>query len=108
MDVQEAVAEGTADGNGEVKKDGRKSFTMGPGDSLEGKLVYDGSAHVHGRIEGERQGTGTIDAAAGARVAGRRAAVGAGASGRAWWVAVACRSAGSGSRGVISAGNVRG
>lgn len=68
MDVQEAVAEGTADGNGEVKKDGRKSFTMGPGDSLEGKLVYDGSVHVDGRIEGELQVTGNIDVAAGAHV----------------------------------------
>jgi len=43
MDVQEAVAEGTASvENGEVKRDGRKQFSMGPGDILEGKLIYDG------------------------------------------------------------------
>ena len=68
MDVQEAVAEGTADGNGEVKKDGQKKFTMGPGDSLEGKLVYDGSVHADGRVEGELHVSGNIDVASGAHV----------------------------------------
>ena len=68
MDVQEAVAEGTADGNGEVKKDAQKKFTMGPGDSLEGKLVYDGSVHADGKLEGEVHVTGNIDVASGAHV----------------------------------------
>src|SRR5579864_6071756 len=69
MDVQEAVAEGTASAeNGEVKRDGRKQFTMGPGDSLEGKLTYDGSVHVDGRAEGELRVTGNIDVASGASV----------------------------------------
>ena len=69
MDVQEAVAEGTADvNNGEVKRDGKKQFTMGPGDSLEGKLVYDGSVHADGRVEGELHVTGNIDVASGATV----------------------------------------
>src|SRR5579864_982653 len=69
MDVQEAVAEGTASAeNGEVKRDGRKQFTMGPGDSLEGKLVYDGSVHADGRVEGELRVTGNIDVALGATV----------------------------------------
>jgi cytoskeletal protein CcmA (bactofilin family) len=69
MDVQEAVAEGTASAeNGEVKKDGRKQFSMGPGDILEGRLVYDGSVHADGRVEGEVRATGNIDVANGATV----------------------------------------
>lgn len=69
MDVQEAVAEGaqanSVEENGEVKRDQRK-FTMGPNDSLEGKLVYDGSVHVDGRAEGEFRVTGNLDVASGA------------------------------------------
>ena len=68
MDVQEAAAEVTAEGNGEVKKDGQKKFTMGPGDSLEGKLVYDGSVHADGKVEGELHVSGNIDVASGANV----------------------------------------
>ncbi len=69
MDVQEAVAEGTASvDNGEVKHDGRKLFAMGPGDSLEGKLVYDGSVRADGRVEGEMRVSGNIDVANGANV----------------------------------------
>src|SRR5438270_10837872 len=69
MDVQEAVAEGSASvENGEVKRDGRKQFQMGPGDILEGKLIYDGSIHADGRVEGEVRVTGNIDAANGAYV----------------------------------------
>ena len=69
MDVQEAVAEGaTSVENGEVKRDGRKQFVMGPGDVLEGKLVYDGSVHADGKVEGELRVTGNIDVANGATV----------------------------------------
>lgn len=69
MDVQDAVAEGvTAEGNGEVKRGGQKNFTMGPGDSLEGKLTYDGSVHADGRVEGELRVSGNIDVASGANV----------------------------------------
>jgi cytoskeletal protein CcmA (bactofilin family) len=69
MDVQEAVAEGSASvDNGEVKRDGKKQFTMGPGDTLEGKLVYDGSVHADGRVEGELRVSGNIDVANGANV----------------------------------------
>jgi cytoskeletal protein CcmA (bactofilin family) len=69
MDVQEAVAEGTASvDNGEIKRDGRKQFQMGPGDILEGKLIYDGSVHADGRVEGELRVTGNIDVANGANV----------------------------------------
>lgn len=69
MDVQEAVAEGTASAeNGEVKRDGRKQFTMGPGDIFEGKLIYDGSIHADGHLEGEIRVSGNIDVASGAQV----------------------------------------
>src|SRR5437667_343463 len=54
MDVQEAVAESTPMEAAQDKKgDGSRRFTMGPNDSLEGKLTYDGSVHVDGRAEGE-------------------------------------------------------
>src|SRR3979409_2737085 len=70
MDVQEAVAESThvasADDNGDAKRDGQRKFTMGPNDSLEGKLVYDGSVHVDGHAEGEFRVTGNLDVASGA------------------------------------------
>ena len=69
MDVQEAVAEGQASAeNGEVKHDGRKQFAMGPGDVLEGKLIYDGSIRADGKVEGEVRVTGNIDVASGATV----------------------------------------
>ena len=69
MDVQEAVAESSASvENGEVKRDGRKQFQMGPGDVLEGKLIYDGSIHADGRVEGEVRVSGNIDVANGANV----------------------------------------
>jgi cytoskeletal protein CcmA (bactofilin family) len=70
MDVQEATtAEGTTSvDNGEVKRDGKKQFSMGPQDILEGKLIYDGSIHADGRLEGEVRVTGNIDVANGANV----------------------------------------
>jgi cytoskeletal protein CcmA (bactofilin family) len=70
MDVQDAVAEGipvsSAEDNGDGKRDGQRKFTMGPNDSLEGKLVYDGHVHVDGRAEGEFKVTGNLDIAQGA------------------------------------------
>ncbi len=70
MDVQEAVAEGqtmaNAEDNGDGRRDAQRKFTMGPNDSLEGKLVYDGSVHVDGRAEGEFRVTGNLDIASGA------------------------------------------
>jgi cytoskeletal protein CcmA (bactofilin family) len=70
MDVQDAVAEGisvsSAEENGDGKRDGQRKFTMGPNDSLEGKLVYDGHVHVDGRAEGEFKVTGNLDIAQGA------------------------------------------
>jgi cytoskeletal protein CcmA (bactofilin family) len=70
MDVQEAVAESTlvasAEDKGDAKRDGQRKFTMGPNDSLEGKLVYDGHVHVDGRAEGEFRISGNVDVASGA------------------------------------------
>ena len=69
MDVQDAVAEGQASvDNGEVKRDGKKHFQMGPQDILEGKLIYDGSIHADGRVQGEVRVSGNIDVASGATV----------------------------------------
>src|SRR5690348_7176553 len=71
METQEAVAESThvdTDGQPESKRDGLKKFTLGQGDSLEGKLTYGGSMAVEGgHAEGEFRlggnieiGTGTV------------------------------------------------
>jgi cytoskeletal protein CcmA (bactofilin family) len=71
MDVQEAVAESTqieTAQDQESRRDGLRKFTMGPNDSLEGKLSYEGHVHVDGRAEGELRATGNIDVAAGAKV----------------------------------------
>ena len=72
MDVQEAVSEstpmGAAEEQVESKRDGLRRFTMGPNDSLEGKLTYEGHVHVDGRAEGELRVTGNIEVASGAKV----------------------------------------
>ena len=68
MDVQEAVAESTPIEAAQDKKDGRRRFTMGPNDSLEGKLTYDGHVNVDGRAEGELRVSGNIEVASGAKV----------------------------------------
>jgi cytoskeletal protein CcmA (bactofilin family) len=72
MDVQEAVAESTpvevAPDQPESKRDGLRRFTMGPNDSLEGKLIYEGHVHVDGRAEGELRVSGNIEIASGAKV----------------------------------------
>lgn len=70
MDVQEATVESTASAeNGEVKRDAKsKQFSMGPQDVLEGKLIYDGSVHADGKVEGEVRASGNIDVANGAQV----------------------------------------
>jgi len=68
MEVQDVAAETSAEGNGEVKRGGKNSFSMGPNDVLEGKLIYDGSVHADGKVEGELRVTGNIDVASGANV----------------------------------------
>jgi hypothetical protein len=53
MDTQQAVAEAAphehSEDGAESKRDGAAKFTLGPGDSLEGKLTYSGSINVQGR-----------------------------------------------------------
>src|SRR5487761_357399 len=72
MDIQGAVSESTpvvpSEGAAESTREGLNMFTLGPSDSLEGKLTYDGHLHVQGRAEGEFRVTGNIDVAAGATV----------------------------------------
>ena len=57
METQEAVMESApveTDGQTDGKRDGTKKLTLGPNDSLEGKLTYGGSMAVDGgRAEGE-------------------------------------------------------
>lgn len=72
METQEAVAEGThvsGDNHNESKKDGLKRFSLGPNDSIEGKLTYDGHMQVDGgRAEGEFRVSGNIDIGPGTTV----------------------------------------
>jgi cytoskeletal protein CcmA (bactofilin family) len=72
MDVQEAMAGSTVapstDDYGEGKRDGQKKFVLGPTDTFEGKLTYDGHLQIGGRCEGELRISGNVDVAAGATV----------------------------------------
>ncbi len=72
MDTQQAVDETAthdAQENGaEAKSSGANRFTLGPSDSLEGKLNYGGSITVQGRAEGELHIGGNVDVTAGATV----------------------------------------
>src|SRR3984893_3237109 len=71
METQEAVMESApaeTDGQTDGKRDGTKKLTLGPNDSLEGKLTYGGSMTVDGghaecevRIGGNIEiGNGTV------------------------------------------------
>lgn len=72
MDTQQAVAETapaeTSNDGVEVRKDGSNKITLGPEDSLEGKLNYNGHVNVAGRAEGEFRISGNFDVANGATV----------------------------------------
>ena len=72
METQEAVSEGThaaSDNHNESRKDGQKRIVLGPNDSLEGKLTYDGHIQVDGgRAEGEFRVSGNIDIGSGTTV----------------------------------------
>ena len=72
MDTQHAVAdtapiEAGEDGV-ESRRDGTNKITLGPGDSIEGKLNYNGHLSVQGRAEGEFRISGNFDVASGATV----------------------------------------
>jgi cytoskeletal protein CcmA (bactofilin family) len=72
MDTQQAVAETAphevSEDGAESRREGTNRFTLGPGDSLEGKLNYAGHINVQGRAEGELRVSGNVDVAAGATV----------------------------------------
>src|SRR3954453_14051550 len=72
METQQAVAEAAnhhdEDNGAESRRDGQNKFTLGTGDSLEGKLTYAGSINVQGRVEGELRIGGNIEVASGASV----------------------------------------
>jgi cytoskeletal protein CcmA (bactofilin family) len=68
MDVQAAVAESVVIEAAQDKRDGLRRFTMGPNDTLEGKLTYEGHVHVDGRVEGELRVSGNIEVASGSTV----------------------------------------
>src|SRR5260370_27684511 len=65
MDTQEAIAESTpieTHGQSDSKRDGQNKLTLGPNDSIEGKLTYHGHMSVEGgRAEGEFRIGGNIE-----------------------------------------------
>lgn len=65
--AEAAVYEGSEDGV-ESRRDSGNKFTLGPGDSLEGKLSFGGSITVQGRAEGELRIGGSVEVASGATV----------------------------------------
>ena len=72
MDTQQAVAdaaphEANEDGV-ESRRDGANKITLGPGDSLDGKLNYNGHVTVQGQAQGEFRVTGNFDVGNGATV----------------------------------------
>jgi cytoskeletal protein CcmA (bactofilin family) len=72
MDTQHAVAdaapvEANADGV-ESRREGANKITLGPGDSLEGKLTYNGHMTVQGQAQGEFRITGNFEVGSGATV----------------------------------------
>ena len=72
MDTQQAVADTApveaSEDSAESRRDGHNKFTLGQGDSLEGKLTYSGSVNIQGRAEGELRISGNIDVATGGTV----------------------------------------
>src|SRR5260370_21668238 len=72
MDTQHAVAdtapvEANADGV-ESRRDGANKITLGPGDSLDGKLNYNGHVTVQGQAQGEFRISGNFEVGNGATV----------------------------------------
>jgi cytoskeletal protein CcmA (bactofilin family) len=66
--VAEVTAHEANEDGIESRRDASNKFTLGPGDSLEGKLSYGGSLTVQGRAEGELHIGGNVDVASGATV----------------------------------------
>ncbi len=67
--VAESAPIDTSSENGtDTRGEGQNKFTLGPGDSLEGKLNYSGHVTVQGRAEGEFRISGNFDVAQGGNV----------------------------------------
>lgn len=72
MDTQHAVAdaaphEANEDGV-ESRRDGSNKIMLGPGDTLDGKLTYNGHMTVQGQAQGEFRITGNFEVGNGATV----------------------------------------
>jgi cytoskeletal protein CcmA (bactofilin family) len=72
MDTEQAVADAAphqANEDGvESRRDGSNKITLGPGDSLDGKLNYNGHVTVQGQAQGEFRITGNFEVGNGATV----------------------------------------
>jgi cytoskeletal protein CcmA (bactofilin family) len=72
MDTEQAVAETAphqANEDGvESRRDGSNKITLGPGDSLDGKLNYNGHLTVQGQAQGEFRISGNFEVGSGATV----------------------------------------
>ncbi len=66
--VVETAPIDTSDDGVDSRRDGPNKFTLGPGDSIEGKLNYSGHVTVQGRAEGEFRISGNFDVAQGGNV----------------------------------------
>jgi len=72
MDTQHAVADTAPheanEGGVESRRDGTNKITLGPGDSIDGKLNYNGHLTVQGQAQGEFRITGNFEVGNGATV----------------------------------------
>lgn len=72
MDTQQAVADAAPIEAGEdgveSRRDGANKITLGPNDSLDGKLTYNGSLTVQGQAQGEFRVSGNFEAGSGSTV----------------------------------------
>ncbi len=66
--VVETAPTDTSENGVETRGEGQNKFTLGPGDTLEGKLNYSGHMSVLGRAEGEFRISGNFDVGQGGNV----------------------------------------
>ena len=58
--AQTEAAEGTPDRRESSSRSASASVTLGPRDSLEGKLTLEGDLHIHGTAQGELKVSGDV------------------------------------------------
>ncbi len=66
--VVETAPTDTSENGTDARSEGQGKFTLGPSDSLEGKLNYSGHMSVQGRAEGEFRISGNFDVGQGGNV----------------------------------------